>query len=200
MNVKNPLEFKFYLNVPNTLTLSRCVLAVPIALLLYRGTDSSILAAGILLVIASVTDWLDGFTARRLGQTSVVGSVLDVVADEILFIPTLILAIAAGLFDRTAGLVLLNPYLYAVPALAGGVTVLTGVGFFLWKRRGRMMEFPTPPGVAKVNYCFWLAPLIAAVLKIGPDWLLAALMYIAFITTVMSFYTYLRKGGYVFTD
>ena len=200
MNAKNSEEFKFYLNVPNTLTLSRCVLAIPIALLLYRGTESSILAAGILLVIASLTDWLDGFLARRLGQTSVVGSILDVVADEILFIPTLILAIGAGLFARTDALVLLNPYLYAVPALAGGVTVLVGVGFFLWKRRGRAMEFPTPPGVAKVNYWFWLAPLIAAVLKIGPDWFLAVLMYLAFITTVMSFYTYLKKGGYVFTD
>lgn len=200
MNAENSKELKFRLNVPNTLTLSRCVLAIPIALLLYRGTESSILLAGILLVIASLTDWLDGFLARRLGQTSVLGSILDVVADEILFMPTLILAIGAGLFSRTAALMPLNPYPYAVPALAGGVTVLVGVGFFLWKRRGRMMEFPTPPGVAKVNYCFWLAPLIVAVLKIGPDWFLAVLMYLAFITTVMSFYTYLKKGGYVFTD
>lgn len=86
MNAKNSEELKFYLNVPNALTLSRCVLAIPIALLLYRGTESSILLAGILLVIASLTDWLDGFLARRLGQTSVLGSILDVVADEILFI------------------------------------------------------------------------------------------------------------------
>jgi len=200
MNAKNPLEFKFRLNVPNTLTLSRCVLAIPIAVLLYRGTESSIFLAGILLVIASLTDWLDGFLARRLGQTSVVGSILDVVADEILFMPTLILAIAVGLFARTAALMPLNPYPYAVPALAGGATVLTGVGFFLWKRRGRAMEFPTPPGVAKVNYWFWLAPLIVAVFRAGPDWLLAALMYLALITTIMSFYTYLKKGGYVFTD
>ncbi len=200
MNAKPSEELKFYLNVPNTLTLSRCVLAIPIALLLYRGTESSILLAGILLVIASLTDWLDGFLARRLGQTSVVGSILDVVADEILFIPTLLMAIAAGLFSRADALMPLNPYPYAVPALAGGVTVLTGIGVYLWKRRGRAIEFPTPPGVAKVNYCFWLAPLIVAVLKIGPDWLLAVLMYLAFVTTVMSFYTYLKKGGYVFTD
>lgn len=58
MNAKNSEELKFYLNVPNALTLSRCVLAIPIALLLYRGTESSILLAGILLVIASLTDWL----------------------------------------------------------------------------------------------------------------------------------------------
>ena len=200
MNAKKPEEFKFSLNIPNSLTLSRCLLTIPIALLLCRGTEGSIFAAGILLVIASLTDWLDGFLARRLGQASLVGSILDVVADEILFMPTLILAIAAGLFSRTDALVPLNPYFYAVPALAGGATVLVGVGFFLWKRRGRAMEFPTPPGVAKVNYWFWLAPLIVAVFGAGPDWLLAALMYLAFVTTVMSFYTYLKKGGYVFTD
>ncbi|MFC1945749.1 CDP-alcohol phosphatidyltransferase family protein [Chloroflexota bacterium] len=191
---------RLYLNVPNSITSVRVALAVLVAWLLFRGGDSGILLAGILLVIAALTDWLDGFLARRLGQASLGGSLYDLVADEILFMPSLILAIYAGLFARADGLVPLNPYLYAVPALAGGVAVLAGIGTYLWKRRRRVFEFPTPTGIAKVNYWFWLAPLIVAIFKIGPDMLLAVLMYLAIISTVLTFYSYLKKGSYVFTD
>lgn len=200
MNKTSGQELKFALNVPNIITAVRVVLAIVIACLLFQGSKSEIMAAGVLLVIAASTDWLDGFLARRLGQSSLVGSLFDIVADEILFMPTLILAVAGGLFSRADALMPWNPYPYAIPALAGGVTVLAGVGIYLWKRRSRVFEFPTPTGVAKVNYWFWLAPLILAILGIGPDLLLAVLMYLAIISTVLTFYSYLKKGSYVFTD
>jgi len=200
MSTPSAQDLKFSLNVPNALSSVRVFLAIPIALLLNQGSENSILLAGILLVIAAITDWLDGFLARRLGQSSLAGSIFDIVADQILFMPSLILAIAAGLFSRTDALMPLNPYPYAVPALAGGVTVLTGIGIYLWKRRSRAFEFPTPTGVAKVNFWFWLAPLIVAIFKVGSDMLLAVLMYLAIISTVLTFYSYLKKGGYVFTD
>ncbi len=200
MSTQSTQDLKLSLNIPNTLTFVRIFLVIPIILLLNQGSESSVLLAGILLVIAAITDWLDGFSARRLGQSSLAGSILDIVADQILFMPSLILAIATGLFARTDTLVPLNPYLYAVPALAGGVTVLAGIGIYLWKRRSRIFAFPTPTGVAKVNFWFWLAPLIVAIFKVGPDILLAVLMYLAIISTILTFYSYLKKGGYVFTD
>ncbi|MBM4445806.1 MAG: CDP-alcohol phosphatidyltransferase family protein [Chloroflexi bacterium] len=190
-------ELKLALNVPNVITAVRVVMAGIIAWLLWQG---EFLAAGILILIAAATDGLDGLLARRLGQSSLGGSLFDLVADEILFMPSLILAIAAGLFSRADSLMPLNPYPYAVLALAGGVAVLAGVGTYLWKRRSRNIEFPTPTGVAKVNFWFWLAPLVVAVFGIGPGWLLAALMYLAIISTVLTFYSYLKKGSYVFTD
>lgn len=200
MNRASGQELKFALNVPNIITAVRVVLAIVIACLLFQGSKSEILAAGVLLIIAASTDWLDGFLARRLGQSSLVGSLFDLVADEILFMPTLILAIAGGLFSRADALMPWNPYPYAIPALAGGVMVLAGVGIYLWKRRSRVFEFPTPTGIAKVNYWFWLAPLVVAIFGIGPDILLAVLMYLAIISTVLTFYSYLKKGSYVFTD
>jgi phosphatidylglycerophosphate synthase len=196
--VRQALIFK--LNVPHVFTATRVILAIIIAFLLAMGSDSSILAAGILLIIAAITDFFDGFLARRLKQASLVGSLFDIIADQLLFMPTLILAIAAGLFARTDAMMPFNPYPYAIPALAGGVTVLAGVGIFLWKRRSRAIEFPTPTMVAKTNYWFWLAPLILAILRIGPDILLAVLMYLAIISTILTFYSYLKKGSYVFTD
>jgi phosphatidylglycerophosphate synthase len=164
------------------------------------GTESQITTAGILLIIAATTDFFDGFFARRLGQTSLFGSLFDMVADQLLFMPALILSVSAGLFSRVDGLMLLNPYLYAVPVLTGGTAVLAGIAIFLLKSRKRPMIFPTPTGIVKLTYWFWLAPLILAVLKIGPDMLLAVLMYLALFTTLLSFYSYLKKGSYVFTD
>jgi len=190
-------ELRLSLNVPNIITAVRVVMAGIIAWLLWQG---EFLAAGILILIAAATDGLDGLMARRLGQSSLGGSIFDMVADELLFMPSLILAIIAGLFSRTDHLMPFNPYPYAVLALAGGVAVFAGIGSYLWKRRSRAMEFPTPTGIAKVNFWFWLAPLVVAVFGIGPDWVLAVLMYLAIISTILTFYSYLKKGSYVFTD
>lgn len=184
------------LNVPNMVTGTRVLLTIAVAVLLLQ---SFFIAAGIVLVIAAITDGLDGMFARRLKQSSLFGSLFDMVADELLFMPSLIIAITGGLFARADGLMPLNPYLYAVPALAGGVAVLAGIGIYLLKRRTQVIEFPTPTGIAKVNFWFWLAPLIVAIFGIGPAWLLAGLMYLAIISTILTFYSYLKKGGYVFT-
>ena len=200
MNKPLEQEVKLAFNVPNTITAVRVVMAIIIVWLLYAGGETEIHTAGILLIIAALTDWLDGFLARKLGQSSLAGSLFDLVADEILFMPTLIMAIATGLFSRADALMPLNPYPYAVPALAGGVMVIAGVVIYLWKRRSRVFEFPTPTGIAKVNFWFWMAPLIIAILGIGPDILLAVMMYLAIISTVLTFYSYLKKGSYVFTD
>ncbi len=196
-NQPQEYELRLALNIPNIVTTVRVVLAGIIAWMLWQHL---FLAAGILILVAASTDWLDGFLARRLGQSSLGGSLFDLVADEVFFMPSLILAIVAGVFSKTDSLMPWNPYPYAVLVLAGGVAVLAGVGTYLWKRRSRTFEFPTPTGVAKVNFTFWLAPLVVAVLGIGPDWLLAVLMYLAIISTVLTFYSYLKKGSYVFTD
>lgn len=187
-------------NVPNALTLTRLALAVVIAWLLFERSSTGITIAGVLLIIASLTDMLDGIAARRFGQATLFGSLFDMTADQMLFMPSLILAIRAGVFAKAASYMPLNPYLYAGPALLGGVFVLVGIGTYLWKRRTHSFDFPTPTRVAKYNFLFWLAPLIIAVLGVGPGWLLAALMYLSIISTVATFYSYLKKGSYVFTD
>ncbi len=200
MSIAAETNITVKLNVPNVITSIRIFLAVIIVFLLALGSTQQILAAGILLIFAAITDYLDGNLARRLKQESRFGSLYDMIADQFLFMPTLILAIVAGCFDRTAGLVVWNPYLYAVPALIGGVTALAGIVTYLIKRRKKDFEFPTPTKVAKLNYWFWLVPLIMAVLNIGPDILLAILMYMALGSTILTFYSYLKKASYVFTD
>jgi phosphatidylglycerophosphate synthase len=184
-------------NVPNAITAIRVALTIIIAWLLYRETNFQL--AGLLLILAALTDWLDGYLARRLAQASLGGSLLDMVADQALFISSLLLAVRAGRFSPAEGLLPANPYPYVIATLAGGVAVLAGILTYLWKRRHQAIEFPTPTKVAKVNFWFWLAPLMLAVLGVGPGWLLAGLMYAAILSTIATFFSYLKKGSYVFT-
>lgn len=79
--------------VPNALSVLR-LLGVPLFLYLVLVPEADRWALG-LLVASGVTDWLDGYLARRLNQMSVVGQILDPVADRLY-----ILAVVIGLALR----------------------------------------------------------------------------------------------------
>jgi CDP-diacylglycerol--glycerol-3-phosphate 3-phosphatidyltransferase len=68
----------------NLLTFSRIILAVIIFLLL-MSSDGYLLAL-ILFFIAGLTDWLDGFLARKYNAVSQLGEILDPIADKILIV------------------------------------------------------------------------------------------------------------------
>ena len=109
MNKSPGQDIKFKFNVPNMLTSIRILLAIAVVTLIALGSKTQISTAGILLIVAAVTDFFDGNLARRLKQTSLFGSLFDIVADEILFMPTLVLAVIAGLFSRAGDYMPLNP-------------------------------------------------------------------------------------------
>ena len=76
------------INLPNTLTWLR-ILLIPVFLMFYYLPESwmerqsvNTTAASIFL-LAAVTDWLDGYLARKLKQTSAFGAFLDPVADKL---------------------------------------------------------------------------------------------------------------------
>jgi len=199
MNNQSEQALSWTFNVPNGITTLRIILAACIAWLLVAGGTGQILLAAILLTIGWASDGLDGLLARRLGQSSPFGEVFDLIADRVLMTPTLILAVSAGLFSGTAALMPLNPYPYAVIVIAGDLTILAGIIMFMRKRRTQAIVFPTPTRIAKLTYSFQMLTLVVALVGMGPDILLASLMYLAIIFTLLSFYSYLRKGGYVFT-
>ena len=68
--------------VPNVITLVR-LLCIPLFVWLLFGAHRQT-AAAILLALLGATDWVDGFVARRYGQVSTFGKVLDPTADRIL--------------------------------------------------------------------------------------------------------------------
>lgn len=76
-------------NLPNLLTWQR-IIAIPLLVCVYLipydgwGMPSRNLIATVIFMLASVTDWLDGWLARRLGQQTELGAFLDPVADKLL--------------------------------------------------------------------------------------------------------------------
>jgi CDP-diacylglycerol---glycerol-3-phosphate 3-phosphatidyltransferase len=82
-----PLDAHGILNVPNQLTIARLVLSI--VCFAFLAWDNYLTALG-LFVAAAVTDWVDGFWARRYGQITQLGRVLDPFADKIVICGTFI--------------------------------------------------------------------------------------------------------------
>jgi cardiolipin synthase (CMP-forming) len=82
------------LTVPNAITLVRLA-CIPLFLWLLFGTSRQTDAA-VLLAVLGATDWVDGFVARRYGQVSTVGKILDPVADRVLVVTAVIAIMVYG--------------------------------------------------------------------------------------------------------
>jgi CDP-diacylglycerol---glycerol-3-phosphate 3-phosphatidyltransferase len=81
-------------NLPNTLTWIR-IAAIPLIVVLFYAPYSwADPAAGLLFAAAGITDSLDGYFARRLGQTSRLGAFLDPVADKLIVTVALVLLVS----------------------------------------------------------------------------------------------------------
>jgi CDP-diacylglycerol--glycerol-3-phosphate 3-phosphatidyltransferase len=83
-------------NIPNLLTLFRIALIPAVCWLIYDGTPESCILAFSFFAVASVTDWLDGYIARKRGLVSLTGKFLDPLADKLLVMAVLIMLVAMG--------------------------------------------------------------------------------------------------------
>lgn len=83
-------------HLPNFLTLGRLILVPPIVILLFFPGRYPSAVAGIIFLVASLTDYFDGFIARRFSLESSFGRFLDPIADKILVTSALIMLIALG--------------------------------------------------------------------------------------------------------
>ena len=175
-NLDKQHELKLAFNITNAVTAIRVVLSPVISWLV---CERDFLAAGIVALIAISTDVLDGYLARRLGQTSLGGAIFDLAADQLLIIPNLIVAIPAGLYSRTDDLIPWNPYPFVIVLISASIGVLIVIFTYIWKRRSKKLDFPDPPKMSKAVFWFWLAPIVVGIFQIGPDLLLALLMYFA---------------------
>jgi cardiolipin synthase (CMP-forming) len=109
-------------NVPNLLSFLR-ILLVPVFLWLLL--HQLFLAAIAVLAFAGITDFLDGYLARKLNQTTKLGKMLDPVADRLYIFATLLALSATGYVPWwLAGLVILRDLLMLV-----SLPVLASVGY-----------------------------------------------------------------------
>jgi CDP-diacylglycerol---glycerol-3-phosphate 3-phosphatidyltransferase len=94
-------------NIPNLLTFAR-ILMIPLCLwLLDKDTPRSGFWAAIVFTLAAITDLLDGYLARKLGVVSVLGKLIDPLADKLIVMATLVWMTPMGRMPVWAVIVLL---------------------------------------------------------------------------------------------
>ena len=81
------------LNIPNSLTVSRIIMVPILVLVFYWPFENHQLVAAGLFALAAVTDWFDGYLARKLAQMTEFGAFLDPVADKLMVAVALVLLV-----------------------------------------------------------------------------------------------------------
>ena len=101
------------LNLPNLITWLRIIL-IPLIVGVFYLPDawmtmpSKNLAATAIFVFAAVTDWLDGYLARKLDQTSAFGAFLDPVADKLMVVGALIVLLQLDRVESAVALIIIG--------------------------------------------------------------------------------------------
>lgn len=81
------------MNIPNALTLFRMALIPVFVLVFCLPFHWSAIASAVIFILASITDWLDGYLARKLNQSTSFGAFLDPVADKLMVVIALVLLV-----------------------------------------------------------------------------------------------------------
>ncbi len=99
-----------FLTIPTIMTWTRIV-AIPLIVgVFYLPLDSATRnwVATVMFVVFAATDWLDGYLARKLNQTSAFGAFLDPVADKILVCASLLVLVHLGRADVFVALIIIG--------------------------------------------------------------------------------------------
>ena len=101
------------LNIPNLLTWLR-ILLIPLFVGIFYfekgwvSASNQNLVATVIFTVAALTDWLDGWLARKLNQTSAFGEFLDPVADKLMVAAALIVLIELGRLHALVALIIIG--------------------------------------------------------------------------------------------
>ena len=91
--------------IPNTLTLFRCLISILLPILIIYGGEPGAILAAPLLLLAGLSDYFDGFFARKYNVVSILGKVLDPIADKLLVIGVLLSLASENLLDFYFGFI-----------------------------------------------------------------------------------------------
>ena len=175
------------LNLPNALTIAR-IAAVPVLIaVFYLPVPAAQWAALGVFAAAAITDWFDGWLARRWNQYSDLGKMLDPIADKLL--------VAAALFMLAAFGRLSVPSIVAAVAILGREILISGLREFLAGR----LSFPVTvlakwkTMVQMVAICFLLLGA-AAPWRIPAQAIGEVALWIAAALTLITGWDYFRRG------
>lgn len=176
------------MNIANKLTILRIILAFVCIGLVLQNTLFTITAALIVFILASITDFFDGYLARKLNLISDLGKILDPIADKILTI---------GVFCAFLELGILNSWMVSLIMLRE--FIVTGLRFYSLnkgvileaKRLGKHKTFSQVMGICVIFITLILAklfPLDKGVVFLQSVFIPLLMWYIVGITVVSGIY------------
>ena len=95
------------MNLPNWLTIIRIIMVPFMILCYYFGGPNWNIYAAIIFIVASLTDLVDGYLARKWKQVTTFGKLMDPMADKILFMAALIIVVEWGKVQAWVAIILL---------------------------------------------------------------------------------------------
>jgi CDP-diacylglycerol--glycerol-3-phosphate 3-phosphatidyltransferase len=179
-------------NAPNLVTLSRIVL-IPLIIGIYYvpagwlAFDLRNLAATAVFILAALTDWLDGYLARRLNQMSAFGAFLDPVADKLIVVGALIVLLQLGRVDALVALIVIGREI-AISALREWMAKVGQAKSVAVAFVGKLKTVSQMVAIPLLLYHDELLGVIDC------QWLGTVLINIAAVLTVVSMLYYLRKA------
>ena len=189
--------------LPNALTILRIALVPVFAILFVMPGDLARVIAFVVFVIAAVSDWLDGFAARKLNAGSAFGRMLDPIADKVLVAVALMMLVAEGTFTQVKPNGMLS-LLRLVPALIilSREILVSGLREFL---AGTRVSVPVT-AIAKIKTAVQMVAIGAMILTPVADSFVPGipsmtysalayiLLYVAAALTVYTGVVYFRNG------
>jgi len=165
--------------IPNTITCLRALLVWPFVAFLLSGEYRM---AFYTLLIASVSDGVDGYLARKFQWTSVFGSIADPLADKLLLVSSFILLAALGKIPLwVMGLI-----------IARDIFIVTGAGIFYFFYQRIHIQ---PTIISKINTVSQLILVFLLLTQIAfyaiPNGILLTIIIVVILTTLWSFINYL---------
>lgn len=145
MNAKTAEPQAWKKNLPMVATCSRIVLAALIVGLLFTEWKWAGWSSAVLFTFASLTDWLDGYWARKFKAESVMGQFMDPIADKLLVLPVLIMLLDLDRVDPFMVILLSSRDI-----LIGGIrsvaaanqVIIAAKPFGKWKTGFQMVAIP----------------------------------------------------------
>lgn len=178
-------------NIPNSLTWLR-ILLIPVFVGLFYMPEhlldahSRNLIAAAVFALASVTDWLDGYLARRLNQTSAFGAFLDPVADKLMVTAALIVLVEFARVDAVIALIIIGREI-AISALREW---MAGIGSRSSVAVAAIGKIKTALQMVAILFLLYFDPVGAFNVFFAGT----ALIYIAAFLTLLSMVYYLRAA------
>ena len=196
------------INLPNQITIARLGLAIVFFVLLSQYsqiTHNTLLldiAAGI-FILAAVTDILDGYLARKWGQVTALGRVLDPLVDKVLVCGAFILFVGPGFVD-SQGQNVTAVRSWMVVVIVGRELLVTGLRGFsesIGKSFGASLH-----GKVKMWMQSIAAPTVLLLVAhedvIGPSvgWIKATVVWLTVVVTALSTIQYLVRSRYILEE